>query len=191
MKKALLFFSILLLFTLVVAGQSTEKSVGSISKRYADIAEKARLCETDDDRGEYGDVVMNELTINTRRHQWRAVGIYGKTFKFFYKGGDSEQHMYPDQLVLVKTERKESSRNYSEEYLFSDTGALMFYFQKAENDDRSPAERRIYFSGIKAIRIIEDGKTRDRLTVEDNKTAKEILGQGQKIKTLFAQSIKL
>jgi len=191
MKKTLLFFSILSLFTLVIAGQSTEKSVESIRRRYADIAEKARLCETDDDRGEFGDLVMNELTVNTRRHQWRAVGIYGKTYKFFYKGGDSEEHMYPDQLVMVKAERKESDRTYTEEYLFSDAGVLMFYFQNAENDDRSPVERRIYFSGIKAIRVIEDAKTRDRPTVEDNKTAKEILGQGRKIKTLFAQSIKL
>lgn len=167
----------------------TEKTVDSIRIRYNDIVEKARLCETDDDRGEYGDLVMNTLEVNARHHQWRAVGVYGQVFKFFYKGGDSEEHLYPDQLVLVKVERRVSARTYNEEYMFSDAGVLMFYFQKAEGDDQLPGERRVYFFGGKAFRVIEDGKTRDRLNAKDLANVKEIASSATKLKTMFKTSI--
>lgn len=187
MKSKILLIAILLL----AANAGFAQSVEAIQKRYADIAEKARLCETDDDQGEYGELVMNTLAINSRRHQWRAVGIYGQTYKFFYKGSDSERHLYPDQLVFVKAERRVSDRTYDEEFLFSDAGVLMFYFQKAENDNRAPAERRIYFSGGKEIRVVEDQKTRNRMTAKDVAIAKEILSQSRDIKDIFKLSIKL
>ncbi len=158
---------------------------------YNDVAEKARLAESDEDQGSVGEFVMNELEINKLDHQWRAVGIYRPRYKFFYKGGDSEDHMYPDQLVLVKTDRTVSNRSYHEEYLYSESGVLLFYFQKAENDEMVPAERRVYFAGIKAIRIVEDGKSRDRLSPGDKTTVKEIRGQSAKIKDVFLRSISL
>ena len=68
---------------------------------------------------------MNELTINSRNHQWRAVGIHQINYKFFYNGGDSEEHMYPDQLVMVKVERKISNLRSLEEYVYSNTGELL------------------------------------------------------------------
>lgn len=188
MKSKILLIAILLLLATNVG---LAQSVEAIQKHYSEISEKARQCETDDDQGEFGELVMNELAINSRRHQWRAVGIYGQTFKFFYKGGDSERHLYPDQLVFVKVERRVSDRTYAEEYLFSDAGALMFYFQKAENDNRAPAERRVYFSGGKAIRVVEDKNTRNRLTAKDVAIAKEILSQSRDIKDIFKLSIKL
>ena len=181
----------ILLVGLGVSAQTVEKSVEKIRSVYKDVSEKARLAETDNDRGEYGELVMNELTINKRNHQWRAVGIYQQTYKFFYKGGNSEEHMYPDELVMVKVERRESNRTYSEEYLFSDTGALIFYFQKADNDKAVPAERRVYFSGLRPIRVIEDGTTRDRLAIKGSAWIKELAGESARIKELFIKSIKL
>lgn len=191
MKKQIFCISIILLVGLGVSAQTVEKSVEKIRSVYKDVSEKARLAETDKERGEFGELVMNEITINKRNHQWRAVGIYQQTYKFFYKGGDSEEHMYPDQLVMVKVERKESNRIYSEEYLFSDTGALIFYFQKAANDKMVPAERRVYFSGVRPIRVIEDGKTRDRLSIKGSAWIKELDGESARIKELFLKSIKL
>lgn len=179
------------LFAAVGISAQTITTVEKIRKYYADVAEKARLAESDDDQGQYGDLVMNELVINKRGHMWRAVGIFGETYKFFYRGGDSEAHLYPDRLVMVKAERRVSTRNYAEEYVYDEAGRLIFYFQKAENDDQVPAERRIYFSGVKAIRIVEDGKTRDRLTAKDLKTSAVIAASGARIKDLFAKSIIL
>lgn len=191
MKKQLFCVSIILLVGLGAYAQNAEKTVEKIRTIYNDVAEKASLCEAVNDRGEFGDLVMNELAINKRNHQWRAVGIYQQTYKFFYKGGDSEEHMYPDQLVLVKASRRESDRIYREEYLFSDAGALLFYFQKAENDKLVPAERRVYFAGVRPVRIIEDGKTRDGLQIKSTGTIKDILAAGLRVKELFQKSIKL
>jgi len=191
MKKQLLCVSVVLLACLGVSAQSTERSVEKIRLVYNSVSEKARLAELDDEQGQFGDLVMNELTINKRDHQWRAVGIFRETYKFFYRGGDSEEHMYPDQLVMVKVERHSSNRTYNEEFVFNDTGRLIFYFQKAENDNLVPAERRVYFSQASAIRIIEDGKTRDRLTARDAKAASDAAAEAAKIKDLFLRSIKL
>ncbi len=190
MKKQISSLAVLLLLSVCVSAQTTDKAVEKIRTFYTDIAEKARLCETDDDRGEFGELFMNELAVNKRNHQWRAVGIHNLTYKFFYRGGDSEEHMYPDRLVMVKVERRESNRTYKEEYLYSDAGVLMFYFQKAENDDQAPAERRVYFSGIKAIRITEDGKTRDKLSTKDAATVKELTKQSSRMKDVFLRTLK-
>lgn len=193
MKKQIYSLAFILLLSICASAQTTDKAVEKIRAFYTDIAEKARACETEDDQGEFGDLFMNELVINKRNHQWRAVGQYVLSYKFFYQmtPGDREDHMYPDQLVMVKVERKISDRTYNEEYLYSGAGVLMFYFQKAENDAQMPTERRVYFSGIKAIRIVEDGKTRDKLTVKDAATVKEITAESTKIKEIFVRSIKL
>ncbi|HRI03237.1 MAG TPA: hypothetical protein PLL77_05805 [Pyrinomonadaceae bacterium] len=192
MKKQISSLAFLLLLSVCVSAQTTDRSVEKIRTFYTDIAEKARLCETDDDRGEFGELFMNELVVNKRNHQWRAVGRHVLTYRFFYQmtPGDREDHMYPDQLVMVKVERRISDRTYNEEYLYSAGGALIFYFQKSENDDQSPSERRVYFSGIKAIRIAEDGKTRDKLNTKDAATIKEITGESGKIKDVFTRSLK-
>ena len=191
MKKQLFCVSIILIVGLGAYAQNAEKTVEKIRTIYNDVAEKASLCEAVNDRGEFGDLVMNELAINKRNHQWRAVGIYQQTYKFFYKDGDTEEHMYPDQLVLVKVSRRESDRIYQEEYLFSDTGVLLFYFQKAENDKLVPAERRVYFSGIRPVRVVSDGKTRDGIQIKNTGTIKDILAAGQRVKELFQKSIIL
>lgn len=182
---------VILLTILLATGVGFAQSIAEIQKRYTELAETARLCETDDEKGEYGELVMNTLSINSRAHQWRAVGIYTQTFKFFYKGGDSEHRLYPDQLVFVKTERTVSNRTYAEEFLFSETGALLFYLQASQNDDKMPAERRVYFSRGKAVRVIEDNKTRDRLLASDMGVVKGIVAQSRQISDIFVRSIKL
>lgn len=192
MKKLIAGTSLFLLSIIGISAQSSDKSVESINKRYAEISAKAKACETDDDQGQYGELFMNTLTINSRNHQWRAVGIYGQTFKFFYRAVENdEKRLYPDQLVFVKVERAHSNRTYAEEYLYSDAGVLMFYSQKAENDDEVPSDRRVYFSGAKAIRIIEDSKSRDRLNVKDATIVKAINTESLKISDMFLRSLKL
>lgn len=190
-KQIFLIYPVLLLLSLGISAQTVDKTVEKTRTFYNDISEKARLADSDDDRGQFGDLVVNELVINKRHHEWRAVGTYGLEYKFFYRGGDTEERMYPDRLVMVTAVRHVSSREYREEFLYAETGALIFYFQNALNDTDAPSERRVYFSGPKAIRIIEDGKSRDRLTATDLKTAAEIAAQSNKIKEIFIRSIKL
>lgn len=190
MKKQILFIAIFFVFASGAFAQ-TAKAVRMIDVRYGEVSAMAKACESDSDQGEFGGLVMNTLTINSRSHQWRAVGIYGQTYKFFYKGGDTEEHMYPDQLVYVVVERRVSDRSYREEYLFSDAGALMFCLQTSENDDAVPKSRRIYFTGPKAIRIIEGAKTRDTLTAADTKDIAAVLKTVAGIKQIFSRSISL
>ena len=191
MKKQIICLSIILIAGLGVSAQTTDKTVESIRVRYTEIAEKARLCETDDEQGEYGSIFMNTLTINSRNHQWRAVGIYGQTYKFFYKGGDTEAHLYPDQLVFVVNEKKISDHNYREEYLFSDTGALLFYFYTSDFKLSDRDEIRVYFSGQKPIRVAKDQKTHDRMTKADLITIKRLIAVSDTLKQIFKQSIAL
>ena len=194
MKKHLLGFLVILFFSGAVSAQTVDKAVEKIRVIYHEVAEKARAAEEEDDQGEFGELVMNELAVNKRRHQWRAVGNYVLTYKFFYRlkgGGDSEEHLYPDELVMVKVQKNISSRAYWEEFLYDKSGALIFYFQKAENDEEVPVERRIYFSLGKAVRIIEDKKSRDKLTVKDASTVKQVTQDSIRIKDIFVRSIKL
>lgn len=174
-----------------VFGQNADRAVEQIRAIYNDVSPKAAACESDEEQGQYGPLVMNELSINAREHQWRAIGIYGKIVRYFYRGGDSEKHLYPDQLVFIKSVRRESNRSYSEEFLFSDAGKLIFYFQRAENDELSPAERRIYFADGRAIRMVEDGRSRDRLGKGDRAAADAAAGLARELKYLFERSIKL
>ncbi len=199
MKKLALVIFVFLLVVGVSPAQVVDKTVENIRRIYTDVSEKAKAAETDDKKGEIDDLVMNELTINKRNHQWRAVGIYVLTFKFFYRNIDEsvyppeivENHLYPDQLAKVAVEKRISGRNYLEEFIYDNRGALIFYFQKAENDDQVPLERRIYFSAGKPVRIIEDGNIRDKLKVSDLKTAQDVAKSNLRIKELFTRSLAL
>lgn len=190
MKKTAIILLTLLFFSVAVIGQSVDRSTETIQKYYKDVAEKARLCETDDDRGQFGELFMNELVVNKRDHQWRAVGIYNQKLKFFYKGGDSEAKPYPDQLIFAVFERRLSNQRFREEWLFSDTGELMLFTYKAESEE-SQNESRIYYSRGKAIRTVDGKKVTDRLSALDRKYTTERAAQGKRIKELFAKSISL
>lgn len=191
MKKQILSIVFVLILGSAVSAQSTDKTVENIRSYYNDIAEKCRLASTDEDRGQVGGIFVNELNMNSRGHQWRAVGIYNQDIRFYYRSLDTEDHLYPDQLVFVVIERKVSARKYHEEYLFSAAGELVFYYFKADGSDEKPSETRMYFSGPRAIRIIEDKISRDRLTAGDLKAANRQLAYSAKIRSLFKQSIAL
>jgi hypothetical protein len=186
--KALL-VTLMLLITGSVFGQSTDKTIAAINARYTDISEKARLCESDDEQGEFGALFMNTLDINARGHQWRAVGIFRPVYKFFYKGVENdEKRLYPDQLVFVKAERKVSAITTTEEYLFSDAGALIYY---TYTDDMGRPEIKTWFDAGKAIRIEQNAKARTRLTKDDVSTTNERLATASKLMQVFKRSIEL
>jgi hypothetical protein len=190
MKKNIAGLFIIVIAAFSVSAQTTGKTVEKIRAYYNEVSEKAKAAETEDDQGEFGDLIMNELVINKRGHQWRAVGQFRVTHKFFYKTWG--ETMYPETLNLVAVERKVSDRSYTEEYLYNEKGALLFYFQKAENDDQVPPERSVYFKLGRAIRIVEGKKKRGgRLTAADAATVKEILRQSVRVKDLFMRSTKL
>jgi hypothetical protein len=181
--KKLVTASILALLLCVGVSAQIAKTVESVRKHYDDVAEKARLAEADEDRGQYGELVMNELVINKLGHPWRAVGIHSVVAKFFYTGGNTELHMYPDELVLVKIDR--------EQFLYDKQGRLIFYYQHSENDKSVPTERRIYFSLGRAVRIVDDAESHDRLKPRDATAVRSVTAESAELVKLFNQSIKL
>jgi hypothetical protein len=191
MNKQISGIFFLFLLSVCVSAQTTNRTVEKIGVYYKDVAEKARLVEADSDQGKFGELVMNELKINSRSHQWRAVGIYGQTYKFFYRGGNDERHPYPDQLVIVINERKISDRNYREEYLFSDAGALVFYSYKDDIPEAKQSEIKVYFAAGRAVRIEQDGRSRDRMTKADIFSTNQRLATAAKLMQFFKRSIDL
>lgn len=180
----------LLILTLTAFGQRIDPAVAAIDKRYAEIAEKARLAETDEEQGQFGDLFVNRLTINERKHQWRAVGIYEKTYSFYYRAVDDEKRLYPDQLVFIKVDRRESARSYAEEYLFADSGQLIFYAQRADGDADLPAERKIYFSRGKPVRFTEDRAVKPAGRGA-TAAAQGVMRAASELKSIFSRSLQL
>ena len=58
-------------------------------------------------------------------------------------------------------------------------------------DETVPAERRIYFEAGRAIRVIEDGKTRDKLSAADLRSAREVQSAAVKLRDVFNRTINL
>lgn len=180
----------ILLASIGVSAQ-VDRNVAASRTRYSEVLEKARLAESDEDRGQYGDLIMDQLEINKLGHPWRAVGIHSITAKFFYTGGDTEEHMYPDELVLVRIERRTSSRSYRDDLLYSKAGALILCVQKAENDETQPAERRIYFSAGRAIGVDRGGRFSRALTAAQRSAAAGALATSRQLKNIFSTTTKL
>jgi hypothetical protein len=190
-KKLSLFAALLALTSAAAFSQPAERQAENIRRYYAEIAEKVRLAETDDDAAATGDIVVNELKVNARNRQWRAVGIYNANVKFFYTGGDTEKSLYPDRLVFVKITGNVSARTVYDELLFSDAGELVFHFRRAEGDGPTPSETRLYFDKGKAFQIIENGNVRGRLTAADAKRAAESVSLSRHLKSIFSSTLRI
>lgn len=190
-KKLSLFAAILALKYTAAFSQPAERRAETIRLRYAEITEKVRLAETDDDAAATGEIVVNELTVNARNRQWRAVGIFNTNLKFFYTGGDTEKSLYPDRLVFVKMTGNISARIVYDELLFSDSGELKFHFRRADGDRPHPNETRIYFEKGRAFRIIDNGKIRDRLTAADLRAAAGRVEPARHLKAIFSSTLRI
>lgn len=192
MTKTLSLFAVTLIFSASAAfSQTIRDRVENIRKQYAAVSEKVRLAETDDDAAATGEIVVNELKINARNRQWRAVGIYNSNVKFFYTGGDTAKSLDPDRLVFVKMKGNVSARTVYDELLFSDSGDLIFHVRRMDGDGAKPNETRVYFENGKAFRIIENENVRDRLTAADLKTAAESIERSRHLKAIFTSTLRL
>lgn len=195
MKRSGFVIALLLFAFLNVAqAQTVEKSVEKIRDFYNDVNKKVDFIEQGGEQGNYGELVCNELTVNKYEHSWPAVGIYKISYKFFYEfdKGDSKRdpNPYPDRIVKIVSRSEVSSRRYYQEFLYDKTGALIFYFLKAEEEE-TPKETRVYFSAGKAIRFMDGEKKRDNPTTEDLKTVREILKKSAQAKEAFVKTLSL
>jgi hypothetical protein len=194
MKRLSLILLFVALLSISARAQSVEKSVEKIRNFYNEVGKKIEFIEQGGEQGMYGELVCNELTVNKHEHSWPAVGNYKSSYKFFYEfSGDDETkdpNPYPDRLVKIVVHSSMSARSYYQEFLYDKRGSLVFYYLKA-TEEETPKETRVYFNAGKAIRVISEGKTRDKLTAEDLKTAREVLQKSAQVKELFIKSLKL
>jgi len=194
MKKIFLLL-LVCLFVNIAHAQTVEKNVEKIRNLYNDVGKKIEFIEQGGEQGNYGELVCDELVVNKYEHSWPSVGIYKSTYKFFYEFSSDDPakdlNPYPDRIVKIVVDSQMSSRLYHQEFLYDKTGALIFYFLKAEEEDDPVKETRIYFSLNKAIRFMENEKKRDSLTAGDLKAVREVLKKSAKVKEFFTKSLSL
>lgn len=187
MKKHLL--GLFLLLTLPFAASAQEeldKQIGQIRQVYTDLAQKIEAAEKNEESGQTSEIAVNELIINKLNRSWAAVGNYRVVYRFYYQNKDEEP--YPTELLKVTRHADVAARRYSEEFVYGATGDLIFYFERSE-DDETPLERRVYFAKGRAIRLVEDKTSRDKLYPDDAKNIREILERSGNVRQIFVKSI--
>ncbi|HUF05511.1 MAG TPA: hypothetical protein VMM38_15230 [Aridibacter sp.] len=183
-----IFTSALLLFLCfaVTAQESAYQKVERIRKIYSETAAKVEKADVGSDEDRKSGIAVNELVVNKTGKSWPAVGHFREVYRFYYDG-DGE-NPYPSRLLKVTKVTESAARKYFEEYVYDYAGNLIFYFERTE-DGENPLERRVYFNSGKAFRFIDDGRTRDRLTEEDEIVANDILVTESALRGIFGATL--
>jgi hypothetical protein len=120
-----------------------EPAIREIKALYGETASAIALAQ----KGEWGGLYCNELTVNSRSGSWRAVGNYSKKVVFWYS--DQPEFAVAEgnrsESVLAKVEVRETAavRSFYREFLFAN-GKLVFFFRSEKSDDGAASEERIY-----------------------------------------------
>lgn len=106
------------------------------------------ILETCQEVPTYCGYYLNELHINKNGEQWRAVGQYHKTVKFWYTDdpGQIDEEEGKPVSVLKVVEVTVESTYYDVEYFFFDNGELVYYSKHFEASDGSE-DTEVYFDG--------------------------------------------
>lgn len=146
MKPLFSSFVLILLFTAALYPQSDKaKRIKEIREEYTTLKSAIERIEKSDEQAHQSALAVNELVVNKLNKSWPAVGNYSVVYRFYYEQ-TGEQH-YPETLLMVTKKTVSAARTYYQEYLFEETGELMFYFTKSESD----GEHRIYFKDGKLL----------------------------------------
>lgn len=174
--------ALLLLFTaLAAAAQNEDKRVEAIRELYKTAKENITHAEQGDEGSKY---FINELILNRGNASFPAVGTYRSVQRFYYTYGDRSRNPYPDRLRMVIVETQRAGVVENEEYLFNDTGELVFYFNRI-----GEGEQRLYFADSRMIRRL-DGQTSVNVTTrESQETAKIVRETAVKLLTVFRSSL--
>ena len=188
MKKRLFGFLLLLIVGSNISAQNdVDKRVKEIRKVYTEIAQNIEAVEKDDESGRTGPLAVNELIINKLNRSWAAVGNYRVEYRFYYQNQGEEP--YPTQLVKVTQTTESAARRYYKEFVYGETGSLIFVFEKS-SESETPEETRIYFNREKAVRIVQGEKVNDRLSDKQKSKVREALKDSVRVKRIFTDSIE-
>ena len=187
MKQQLAAIFLLTLLAGSVAAQSLDQKIEKIRKLYEEVAKDVEQADKTVEDGEpkHG-LVVHELALNQNNRVWPGCGTYRMTYRFYYSDDTPDQTA---RLVRVTVHTQYAAHFDDKEFLASENGSLLFYFEKTNNahyyNPPHPVETRVYFSNGKAIRRIGDEKVRDKLTDEDTKEAEGALAEWSEIRGLF------
>jgi len=155
-----------------------------IRRLYADTNDKIAKSKLPGDEG-WGNLHSNELTVNSNKGSWRAVGNYSNKVTFWYKdqpGFDDEKGKSAyAELVKIEIETIAAARRYVEEYLYDD-GKLLFCYKTAISETKGNKEYRYYFRDGKLFRYQED---QDVIKDLRKAGAKQITDKSLKLQKLF------
>ena len=168
MKKSLI---ILLLLPVISYSQfRTINAIRDIRDHYSEVNEKIKYCTEGDH--EKCDIYCNEVAINRHQTDWRVVGTYNRTIRFWYSDDPKLQELFEKdgRDVLLKVEINEviSRRENYIELLYKD-GELVFYFSKDISGFNENKEERFYFSDGELIRYLENTENKTKTVLPEQK----------------------
>jgi len=124
----------------------------------------------------------NEFVLNKGKLPWPAVGIYQEKMQFFYDY-NTQYGSYDLKKIVIKAEHS-ITKTYIE-FLFNDSGNLIFYYYSFQRDHDGKLERRCYFYNNILIRLIENAKIIDKIDNKYNDYWTAIIKRADKHKNLF------
>ncbi|MDH3529906.1 MAG: hypothetical protein OEQ28_10105 [Acidobacteriota bacterium] len=146
MKHVVVAISIILLMTAAIYSQSDKADrIKEIREHYESVKSEIAKIERSEEAALQSELAVNELVVNKLNKSWPAVGNYSVVYRFYYK--QTGEQNYPETLVLVTKKTVSAARTYSQEYLFEESGKLMFYFEASGSE----SEYRIYFKNGKML----------------------------------------
>ncbi len=181
---------LLTLFTLIITATSSFADVAekkadpakikAIQKIYEATNAAITAMEKSADTAKASDITVDIYKKNALNRSWEAVGKYNITYKSYYK----HNPVNAQDSVLKLTRTVESTGKNHEEFYFNEKKQLVFYYQKSDTPDLE-IERRFYFDGDKAIRIIVPNETRDEYTDGDKEIAANIIFRSKVLRQKF------
>lgn len=122
----------------------------------------------------------SDLEINSEGMMYPAVGIYGRSFDFYW---DLNPEDYPSgRLLFISVESQYSAVEEYEEFLYSYSGELVFCFRSGGYE---MTEERFYFHCGSLIRYIQDGESTDSPDDGTREEGERILLESERLYQAF------
>lgn len=142
------------------------------------------------------EMYCNELVVNSKNNQWRAVGVFKKIIQFWYTDQpEFYKEEYPEQgetgvgaLQKVVIETKSTYRE-NIELLFDKGNLVFFYYNYAYNQEPTEKqEYRFYFSNDQLVKFIANTAVSESDRTYKEKEFQIILDMAKEYQKLFLKS---
>lgn len=190
-KQILTLVFLILAAATFAAAQTVEQQVGKIRQLSTDTNKQIDEGLEDKTSGFH----YAAMTIGGERdgQQWSAVGTMETRDEFYFvcESGQIENcgaDMRKNVRKIVSSYKAAADLSSNSEFLFNEAGELVFVFKRSnvERADGATVEQRYYFHKNKLIRIVQDGKTRDKFSGAEISTAGSEQAQAKRLTNLFA-----